>query len=458
MSTLKSVNWALAWRRSIWTVVWAAMMALLVVMCLDLAANQPVIFGIVMLAAFVGSIGLAYTRISWQNGAHATAGAALVVALLAICTHAFMEASYWSSIIDQINQEVSSERAMNDARAAVAAKRKERYVASSNGRSAGQIEAELRAAEQNILYTRSGSCTNATAVDSRAFCQSYFLLQSKLAAAKEAGQLEGVVWSAGTTVEGTAKRNLAAIALLAANLFGGNPETYTAAIVITLVAFTQALLAFALVIGWAPEPRRDLRTAAKAVAAVNTRAVAASPVPAPAPRSELQPRRDVLEIMTGVAAPVTKMVEKTADPAHQSPDPDGPGTPLPAPQEPVEDDRDNVVDHPAKKLLSPEHLTKADLRIDRRVNENSVTRWLRDRTVTLDDSRRGKPAHELLPDYQRYCREKGESALSKRKFSTVLRGELDLPKLRGADGKRKSAVMLFPVELVTQSAKKARAA
>lgn len=36
--------------------------------------------------------------------------------------------------------------------------------------------------------------------------------------------------------------------------------------------------------------------------------------------------------------------------------------------------------------------------------------------------------------------------------------ELDLPKLRGADGKRKSAVMLFPLELIPATQKRTRAA
>jgi hypothetical protein len=458
MTTLKSVNWALAWRRSIWTVVWAAMMALLVVMCIDLAANQPVIFGIVMLAAFVGSIGLAYTRVSWQNGARATAGAALIVSLLAICTHAFMEASYWSSVIEQINQEVTAERAVSDARAAVAEKRKERYVSSSNGRSAGQIEAELKAAETNVLFARSGSCANATAKESRDFCQGYFLLQAKHAAAVEAGHLESVIWSAGTTVETTTKRNLASIAVMASSIFGGQPEQYTALIVITLVLFTQALLAFALVIGWAPEKAREAAGAtfqrpislasSFADPAYNSVSVARTPLKA-------------LEKIAGVKVGEENFVDPSGKPdattlsaMESAPDPDGPGTPAPAPEEPkieeVAEDRANVLP------FKTSHDTQAEWKIEKhkrdRANENSVTRWLRDRTSPLGDNQRGKPAHELLPDYLKYCRQRGETALSKRKFSTVLRGELDLPKLRGADGKRKSAALRFPIELLAEVA------
>jgi hypothetical protein len=352
MTTLKSVNWALAWRRSIWTVVWAAMMALLVVMCIDLAANQPVIFGIVMLAAFVGSIGLAYTRVSWQNGARATAGAALIVSLLAICTHAFMEASYWSSVIEQINQEVTAERAVSDARAAVAEKRKERYVSSSNGRSAGQIEAELKAAETNVLFARSGSCANATAKESRDFCQGYFLLQAKHAAAVEAGHLESVIWSAGTTVETTTKRNLASIAVMASSIFGGQPEQYTALIVITLVLFTQALLAFALVIGWAPEKAREAAGAtfqrpislasSFADPAYNSVSVARTPLKALEKIAGVEAKANPPEIpdssseVNASPEPVNETGKTEHGIGQISPnlDPGGPGTPAPAPEEP----------------------------------------------------------------------------------------------------------------------------
>ncbi len=454
MSTLKSVNWALAWRRGIWTVVWAAMMALLVVMCLDLAASQPVIFGLVMLAAFVGSIGLAYTRISWHNGAYATAAAALLVSILAIFTHAFMEASYWSSVIDQINQEVSAETAVSDARAAVAEKRKERYVASSNGKSTSQLEAEIKAAETNVIYARSVSCDKPTASESRTFCEGYFLLKAKLAAAKEADKLEGMVWSAATTVETTAKRNLAAIAILAAKTLGGKAEEYTAIIVITLVAFTQALLAFALPIGWAPEKPRSASRAGGETGGylAPEKSLSASP----------RPRIDALTKISGVTVPedhvreATKMVdEQPVSIAYKSVvlpeiDPDGDGNPAPAPAEDVAEEPTNVVP------LRSDHPTKAELRIEKgqRATENSVSRWLRDNTAPAGRNSKGIPAHKLIDNYASYCRQRNETPLSKRKFSTVLRGELDLPKLRGADGKRKSAVMMFPLELVAATAKR----
>lgn len=419
MSALRSVNWALAWRRSIWTIVWAAMMALLVVMCLDLAAHQPVIFGIVMLAAFVGSIGLAYTRISWQNGAQATAAAALLVSLLAIFTHAFMEASYWSSVIDQINQEVNAERAVSDARAAVASKRKERYLSSSNGKSVGQIEAEIKAAEQNKLFRTSEACNAATTKDSSSFCESYWLLKSKLAAAKEAGQLEGIVWSAGTTVETTAKRNLAAIALLAANLFGGNAEQYTAVIVITLVLFTQALLAFALVIGWAPEKPREATAQAEAPATTTMAPIAVVAPPAPSPRSEMTIRTDVLEKIAGVKASSapSEPAEISTPTPEVTPDPDGDGTPAEkpiAPEEAPEDTRKVVslfrddgtlpeAPRSTKKATKPEAKAEA---------------WLAAVTTQTDNPRHQVTSGDCWKSYLAYCDAENKRPMHRKAFSS----------------------------------------
>jgi hypothetical protein len=52
------------------------------------------------------------------------------------------------------------------------------------------IAEELRAAQQNRLWSRSKDCTEATEPPSRAFCDSYFRLRAEQAAAEEAMRLE----------------------------------------------------------------------------------------------------------------------------------------------------------------------------------------------------------------------------------------------------------------------------
>lgn len=393
MQKIRSLNWALGWRRFLWTAVWAAMMALLVIMCQELAASQPVIFGIVMLAAVVGSIGLAYMRVSWQNGAHATAVAAFVVAALAICTHAFMEASYWSSVIDQINQEVSSERAVNDARAIVAEKRKERYAASSSGKSAAQIEAEIEAKKQDRLWSATEQCTTATASNSRGFCESYHLLKAQLAAAVEASKLEGVVWSAGTTIEGTTKRNLAAIAILASKTLGGNPEQYTGIIVITLVLFTQTLLAFALLIGWAPEKPRFAPGAARAVPATPVATAPFSPASEPLRKPEAPSKSEVAE---KAPAPLPQPASAPASDAK----PEAKATIAKSAIVPVTPPSPKVGQLATADILA---FPKAGKRGKGKKREGLVKQWLEDCTSQVDDPKIKATSKECRSSYVAWC-------------------------------------------------------
>lgn len=52
-------------------------------------------------------------------------------------------------------------------------------------RAAGMIEADIEGAKQNVRWTSSAGCSNATVTLSREFCESYHKLQGELAAAKK---------------------------------------------------------------------------------------------------------------------------------------------------------------------------------------------------------------------------------------------------------------------------------
>ncbi len=52
-------------------------------------------------------------------------------------------------------------------------------------RAAGMVEADIEGAKQNVRWTSSEGCTNATVTLSREFCESYHKLQAELAAAKK---------------------------------------------------------------------------------------------------------------------------------------------------------------------------------------------------------------------------------------------------------------------------------
>lgn len=171
----------------------------------------------------------------------------------------------------------------------------------------------------------------------------------------------------------------------------------------------------------------------------------------------------------GQNEPITSPVsDKLAPNAGSVPtsgtEPTGPGTPAPAPapEEPVEEvtEPDNVL--PFKATHDNTAEWKIEKHSRKRASENSVTRWLDSRARIFDDqereTKRWLPANKFWPDYKRHCDMRGEALMSKRRFSTVLRGECGLQKLRAEDGTRKSAVLKFPIELITATQKKARAA
>src|SRR5690606_9914897 len=169
---IKELNLALAVRRLVWTGVYIAMFSLIVMMSRSLAADQPVLLTIIILSAFVGSIGLVYARQSFQSGAWLTGFAALTLGIGGILVHTILETSYWSSTIEQINADFQQEHDVREARTVVSDKRKERYESLAGVRTAGQLEALIKREKLNPLWNRTASCTDVTQPDSRAFCDS----------------------------------------------------------------------------------------------------------------------------------------------------------------------------------------------------------------------------------------------------------------------------------------------
>ncbi|HKI60880.1 MAG TPA: hypothetical protein VKA31_01165, partial [Mariprofundaceae bacterium] len=257
----KEFNFALAVRRFVWTGVYIAMFGLIVLMSQSLAANQPVLFAIIILAAFVGSIGLVYARRSFQTGAWLTGFAALSLGIGGILVHTVLETSYWSSTIEQINADFQREHAVSEARAVVSDKRKERYENLAGVRTAPQLDALIAKERIDPLWTQTVQCTDATLPASREYCRNYLDLTAELEAAKEAGELESTVWSAATVIETSVNRNIASAAILAQKVFGGSVYDWTGIIVAMIVGFTQMLLALSLYVGYAPETRRKIAPA-----------------------------------------------------------------------------------------------------------------------------------------------------------------------------------------------------
>lgn len=431
----KEFNWALAVRRIVWTGVYIAMFGLIILMSQSLAANQPVLFAIILLSAFVGSIGLVYSRRSFQTGAWASGIAALMLGIGGIVVHTILETSYWSSTIEQINADFQRENAVMEARDVVSEKRRERYASLAGVRTAPQLAALVEKAKLDPLWTRTKGCTDATLPDSRKFCDGYFDLVVEHEGAKEGGNLEAVVWGAATDIETKVNRNIASAAILAAKIFGGTVYDWTGIIVAVIVGFTQLLLALSLYVGYAPETRRKI-----------------APV--------IIPRKPYTPSLTLPVKPATPTVTETPEPPASTPGPDDSGTPISEPETKPDDTippENNVVtlyDPPVNKR--DEKRRKKEI-IDRQ-NREIVSRYVDERLDTEASSaqirltaKRGHQAggtagDDIYTDFRRWCRDNGENPVGRNHFGRFI-GEF-------VDRARNSKGVVYGAVIVTPAAKK----
>lgn len=409
LSFFKEFNWALAFRRVVWTGVYVAMFGLIILMSQSLSQKQPVLFAIIILAAFVGSIGLVYARRSFQTGAWLTGFAALSLGIGGILVHTILETSYWSSTIEQINADFQREHAVMEARDVVSGKRKERYENLAGIRTAPQLEALIAKERLDPLWSRSVQCTEATLPDSREFCRNYLSLTAEYEAAKEARELESTVWNAATVIETSVNRNIASAAILAQKVFGGSVYDWTGIIVAMIVGFTQMLLALSLYVGYAPEKRRYI-------------------APAIIPRKPYTPS---LTLPVKAAAPI---VTETPEPPAPAPGPDDDGTPLTEPEDKpdgTEQPSRNVVnlyDPPVSKR--DEKRRKKEL-IDRQ-NRALVSAYVDERLDTASPSaeieltakggwrRGGTAGDDIYTDFRRWCRDSNHHAVGRSHFGRFI--------------------------------------
>lgn len=409
LQSLKEFNWALAFRRVVWTGVYVAMFGLIILMSQSLSDKQPVLFAIIILAAFVGSIGLVYARRSFQTGAWLTGFAALSLGIGGILVHTILETSYWSSTIEQINADFQREHAVMEARDVVSGKRKERYENLAGIRTAPQLQALIAKERLDPLWSRSVQCTDATLPDSREFCRNYLGLTAEYEAAKEARELESTVWNAATVIETSGNRNIASAAILAQKVFGGSVYDWTGIIVAMIVGLTQMLLALSLYVGYAPEKRRYI-------------------APAIIPRKPYAPS---LTLPVKTAAPI---VTETPEPPAPAPSPDGGGTPLTEPEDKpdgTEQPSRNVVnlyDPPVSKR--DEKRRKKEL-IDRQ-NRALVSAYVDERLDTEAPSAQivltakhghqsgGTAGSDIYADFRRWCRDGDENPVGKSHFGRFI--------------------------------------
>jgi ribosomal protein L19E len=401
LSKLEQINWARVWRRLIWTLFFTAFLALVVFMSKDMADNQPVIFGMVILAAVVTAVAFVYSDQSKE---------AFLIGIFGLCAHLFLTMSYWSSTIEDINVQATRERIGAEARDIVKKKQAERYAESASAKSAAQIQAEIKAAEQHERWGSTKGCTDATIPESREYCQGYYLMKAELAGALTAEDLESTVWKSGTTIETNAiPRNLAKGALFIASLTGMSVESATNLLVIILVLFEQAGLAGSLRVGFAPEKRRQI---------------------APA----IIPRKPYTPSLTLPVKPETRAVTAAPEPPTTTPAPDDGGTPVAEPETKPDDTvqpENNVVtlyEPPVKKR--DEKRRKKEI-IDRQ-NRALIKAYVDDRLDTAAPSAQisltakaghasgGTAGDAIYTDFRKWCRQNEYQAVGRSHFGRFI--------------------------------------
>jgi hypothetical protein len=268
-------------KKAVWATVWAVTMAITVYLCWDLTASSYSILAILVLAAFVESISLVYARQAWRQGNVITAVAALWITGLSLLTLVISESSYWSSVIEGIHEKITREKLLREGLDVVREKQRERYTSLASGKTPDQLQAEISAIKLDELFRRSASCTDVTQQDSRTFCQGYFRLVADYAAAKEAKDLEGVVWKNSTALETPMmQRNFYEFARLASENIGGSIKNWILAVIAVMVLLLQSLHLFALYIACAPNRPKKPKEPVKEPEAIQVAEAPAKPVPA----------------------------------------------------------------------------------------------------------------------------------------------------------------------------------
>jgi hypothetical protein len=220
----------------------------------------------------------------------------------------------------------------------------------------------------------------------------------------------------------------------------------------------------------------------EAVAAPTLPAKTETPVLAPSPRSELTPRKDVLEKISGVAYNPASQAELDPYGANQlrhlhdmmkaganaglggepivenlhNPDPDGSGSKAPAPE---------IVEEVAEERKGPSLVWENDElpaapRAKKRAHkpEGKVESWLGASTTQVDDPNVKVRSEECWRSYLAYCEDTGKQAIGRKLFSRKL-GVL-LGRSSGKSRKRDKNGSVFTGLMINQivAQKKLRAA
>ncbi len=270
-------------QRSVWSLVWAAVIAIALWLNLDMAREQPILFALVAVCLFVTSVALVFTRSNYRNGNYGEAFAALLVGAFCLGVTIISEVSFWSSSIEGVHDQIAREKAKTQGVDLVQEKRREQLRLQTSGKSPKAIEAEMLAALTKVYRGQTLASLTADCGDTSSqfyrYCADFFSLKAQLASANELKELEGKVLADSTqVVVTTVKRSFYKAAQIGSEQIGGSVQAWVAGIVVWMVLTMTALHLAALYVAFAPGRRTEARTAPKASEGTGGAAKPVSPV------------------------------------------------------------------------------------------------------------------------------------------------------------------------------------
>ena len=240
-----------------------------------------VALGVSGLALVISAFGLLSARHSWRE--RDSSGAAIGVALwvAGACAFGLTELGFWFSSYNERHEIYMQEKKAQSRHEGLKDQAWNALTTGEVPMTSAQIEADLNGKQLDPIYARSKSCSDATLLDSRAFCGEIFALRSKLASVRNRERFERQISETAAPEKKGIIHNVFAQAELLANFLGiSERQAATIVILSTWILLMIARDGGAIV----ANPMGSRRKAEDAVKAAEKPQEPAKLTPAPSPR------------------------------------------------------------------------------------------------------------------------------------------------------------------------------
>lgn len=176
--TVAYIAWALAFGLSVW----------LAVEFHDYTFG--ISLGVAVLALILSAFGLMLARYCAQEKDRLAMTIGIVLWAAGALSFAITELGYWSSSYKDRHAEYVGTKSVKSRQEGLKDLAWQAVRTGEARATVAELEARQKAAKQNAFWASSAECTKATAANSRAFCQSYFELEAKIASTRNIEVME----------------------------------------------------------------------------------------------------------------------------------------------------------------------------------------------------------------------------------------------------------------------------